>query len=109
MKQPKQLVLQFRVNGGGTTEDLDRIVAIEEKLDAALQRNGEGHVDGHDMGSGEMNLFVIVDTWKRGVWFMQQYLKNQPWGTDTVLAKDNRDGSFEVLWPPHFEGVFELK
>ena len=84
MKLPKQLILQFRMNEHGTT-------------------------DGHDMGSGEMNLFVIVDTWKRGIWFMQQYLKNQPWMAETVLAKDNRDGSFDVVWPNNFDGVFEPK
>jgi hypothetical protein len=108
MTMPKQLILQFRVDAHGSTKDLDRLIEIECNLDAALQRNGEGSVDGHDMGSGEMNLFIIVETWKRGVWFMEQYLKNQPWGKDCVLAKDNRDGSYEVLWPKNFTGAFQV-
>ena len=108
MSMPKQLILQFSVAGHGATADFDRLIEIEEKLDAALLRNGEGSVDGHDIGSGQMNLFIIVETWKRGVWFMEQYLKNQPWGKDCVLAKDNRNGTYEVLWPKNFTGNFEI-
>ena len=109
MTMPKQLVLQFRVEGHGTTADLDRLIEIEEKLDGALQRNRTGYVDGHDIGSGEMNLFLIVESWKHGIWFMEQYLANVPWAKDAVLAKDNRDGSFEVIWPKNFNGAFEVK
>ena len=80
MKKTKQMVLQFRIDGHGSGADLDRLIDVEEKLDLALQRNGTGYVDGHDVGSGEMNLFIFVDTWERGTWFMSEYLKNQPWG-----------------------------
>ncbi|MCC5851171.1 MAG: hypothetical protein JJU29_24025 [Verrucomicrobia bacterium] len=108
MKNPKQLVLQFKIDGHGSEKDFDGLVEIEEKLNAALQRNGEGYVDGHDIGSGEMNIYIIIKTWERGTWFMEQYLKNQPWNNDAILAKDLRNGSYKVLWPKRYEGDFAI-
>jgi hypothetical protein len=105
---PKQMVLQFKVDQHGSVADFDRLVAIEEALDSALQRNGTGHVDGHDMGSGEMNLFLVVKNWKQGEWFMLTYLKNQQWSHGAVLAKDNRDGTYAVIWPQEYEGTFSV-
>jgi hypothetical protein len=108
MKYPKQIVLQFKIDNHGTIADFDRVVDIEEKLDAALQRNRQGYVDGHNIGSGEMNIFIILDAWERGTFFMEQYLKNQPWGKEALLAKDLRNGSYEILWPKGFEGTFSV-
>jgi hypothetical protein len=51
---PKQFIIQFKVNGHGSVEDFDRLGEVECTLDGALRRNGQGHVDGHDIGSGEM-------------------------------------------------------
>jgi hypothetical protein len=48
------LVLQFAAN---PLRDYDELVALEEQLVAAL---GESEVDGHDMGSGEANIFIVT-------------------------------------------------
>jgi hypothetical protein len=48
-----QLVLQFF---GDSLQDYDALVALEDRLIEALE---SAHVvDGHDFGSGEMNIFV---------------------------------------------------
>jgi hypothetical protein len=47
-----QLVLQFAAD---TLNDYDALVALERQPTAVL---GDGAVDGHDMGSGEANIFV---------------------------------------------------
>ena len=52
-----QLVLQLP--SSSSTHDYDRLISIEETI-----RNGLGDlgvVDGHDIGSGEMNVFVHTD------------------------------------------------
>ena len=52
-----QLVLQFV-----TAEDLDsydKLIRFENALIASLDRSA--HVDGHDLGSGEMNIFIITE------------------------------------------------
>jgi len=49
-----QLVLQFPYDGSAAA--YDRLMALE---DAAIEGIGDkGIIDGHDYGSGEMNLFV---------------------------------------------------
>lgn len=51
-----QLVLQFPID---EHSDFDALIDLEDRL---LRRIGEGHiVDGHDFGSGEMNIFVHTD------------------------------------------------
>ena len=47
-----QLVLQF---AAGTLSDYDALVAMEDQL---IELLGESAVDGHDMGSGEANIFI---------------------------------------------------
>lgn len=51
-----QLVLQFPAS---SVEDYDEMIALEETIIKGL--GNLGNVDGHDAGSGEMNIFVITD------------------------------------------------
>lgn len=48
-----QLVFQWP---SGSMKDLDRLLSIEEDLRASI--GNLGIVDGHDIGAGEMNVFV---------------------------------------------------
>lgn len=51
-----QLILQLPVS---SIEDYDKMIELEEKI---IERLGElGDVDGHDAGSGEMNIFIFTD------------------------------------------------
>lgn len=50
-----QLVLQFR---GDSLEDFDAMVALEDELIKALGNSAT--VDGHDIGSGEVNIFIFT-------------------------------------------------
>ena len=50
-----QLVLQFR---GDSLADYDAMVALEDELIAELGDSAD--VDGHDVGSGEVNIFIIT-------------------------------------------------
>ena len=50
-----QLVLQFR---GDSLEDFDEMIALEEELIEKLGNSAD--VDGHDMGSGERNIFIFT-------------------------------------------------
>jgi len=51
-----QLVLQWP---GVSVEDYDRLILLEETIRDGL--GDIGIVDGHDLGSGEMNIFVHTD------------------------------------------------
>ena len=51
-----QLVLQLPF---ASLEDYDALIALEEQVSATLGDSGD--VDGHDAGSGEMNIFIFTD------------------------------------------------
>lgn len=55
-----QLVLQFQ---GDSLCDYDAMVALEDGLIAAL--DDSANVDGHDVGSGEVNIFIFTDEPKK--------------------------------------------
>jgi len=51
-----QLVLQF---AGDSTQDLDALIALEDSLIEELGDSAD--VDGHDIGSGECNIFIFTE------------------------------------------------
>jgi len=51
-----QLVLQYPAN---STADYDEMIALEDELMVMLGTSTA--VDGHDCGSGEMNIFIHTD------------------------------------------------
>lgn len=108
MSKLKKIILQFSIKDNGNIDDFDKLIDIEDKLDSALLRNNTGYVDGHDMGSGQMNIYIFVNTWKHGIWFMDQYLKNQPWSKDATVVKVRPDETYDVIWPKNFSGEFTL-
>jgi hypothetical protein len=50
-----QLALQFR---GDSLDNFDEMVALEDELIEKLGDSAD--VDGHDMGSGERNIFIFT-------------------------------------------------
>lgn len=52
-----QLVLQWPTTDAS---DFDHLIHFENTLDTRLSRR-LGEVDGHDIGSGEMNIFIFTD------------------------------------------------
>lgn len=51
-----QLVIQFEAS---SEEDFEKLIEIEEKIENLVGSSHE--VDGHDFGSGEMNIFIYTD------------------------------------------------
>ena len=51
-----QLVFQFR---GDSLADYDAMITLEDELIALLRDSAK--VDGHDVGSGETNIFIFTD------------------------------------------------
>jgi hypothetical protein len=50
-----QLVLQVR---GESLSDFDAIMSLEQEL--AIELDDIAEVDGHDMGCGEINIFILT-------------------------------------------------
>ncbi|MED5374747.1 MAG: hypothetical protein VX899_27255 [Myxococcota bacterium] len=54
------LQLTAKLEGWGSTEDLQLRIDLEAALNERLGWTGLGHCDGGDMGSGEMSVFCFV-------------------------------------------------
>lgn len=90
-----QLVLQFR---GNHCLDFDALVNLEDELQQLVFSIAD--VDGHDMGSGEMNIFILtadpVATFERAKPLLADasLLDNVH-----VAYRELRSDDFALLWP----------
>ncbi len=90
-----QLVLQFH---GDSLADYDAMVALENDLIAAL--GDSAHVDGHDVGSGETNIFIIttdpVETFRLSKAVLE---RRQRLGAVTAAHRPVEGEAYTVIWP----------
>ena len=56
----EMVLVEFKIDGHGTTSDLDKRHKLEDRLDEALAWTGLGHVDGGSIGSGTMEVACLV-------------------------------------------------
>jgi len=99
-----QLVLQFP---GDQIEDFDQMLKLELDLDLSL---GTEHiVDGHDFGSGEMNIFIHTDNpedaYKKAKGSLHKLINIEYIAAFRELEGDN----YTVLYPSNFNGAFCVK
>ena len=89
------LVLQWP---GDSKADFDALISMEEQVGAALGRYAS--VDGHDFGSGEMNIFIETDRPTEAFADAASALRGDPrWGDLRAAYRETRGGHYEVLWP----------
>ena len=82
MKGTYQLVLQFR---GDSLDDYDAMIRLEDDLIAELQ--GVAEVDGHDMGSGEANIFILTSDPRRTLERAKPVLKRRKCFRDCSVSR----------------------
>jgi hypothetical protein len=71
---------------------------MEEQLGAALGRYAS--VDGHDFGSGEMNIFVATERPAEAFADVTNALRDGPrWGDLRAAYREAQGGTYEILWP----------
>lgn len=98
-----QLVIQF---AGDSTEVFDAMIAIEDEL---FETVTDAEVDGHDIGSGEANIFVLTDDPAATFAQIKPVLDNAGYLDAVKVAFRETDGEdFTVLWPQNFNGHFEV-
>jgi len=99
-----QLVLQFK---GNTIPDFDSLVTLEDNLQRIVEPIAE--VDGHDIGSGEINIFILtadpVATFERAKPFLSDasLLHN----VDSAY-RDLRSDKYIVVWPESSTEAFKI-
>ena len=98
-----QLVLQFPAS---STEDLDQLIEVEGELMKSL---GEEHVvDGHDFGSGEMNLFIHTDDPNTAFEKARKYLYPQHQQHLIAAYRELKGDKYTVLWPERYDKKFRV-
>ena len=99
-----QLVLQFR---GDSLEDFDEMIALEEELAEKLGNSAD--VDGHDMGSGERNIFIFTSDPART--FSEARLVLERAGTlqsVTAAYRPVRGEEYTIIWPEGSKQEFKI-
>lgn len=100
-----QLVLQFPGNSLG---DFDALVALEDALIDELPKIAK--VDGHDFGSGEMNIFIHTDHPKETFETVKPLLAKR----DLLILvraayRAIPDDKYTILWPTNLDKPFNIK
>ena len=104
MPKKYQIVLQFPAK---STRDYDDMIAFENTLIERLGTDAE--VDGHDCGSGEMNLFVFADKPQKVFTMIRTLLPMQEIFGKLVAAYRERTGKqYTILWPDGYDRPFKI-
>ena len=99
-----QLVLQIPEDA---VLDFDAMVAIEDELSSAL--SPEHDVDGHDIGSGTINYFVITKAPGKAFSLAKTIFVERGLLSNLRAASRRRDaGKYELVWPENDETPFKL-
>lgn len=88
------IVVQWKVEDG----NFDFLIEIENHLRNEL--SGYHEVDGHDMGCGEVNIFIISSDPKLAFLEIRNALKGKLSMNDVRIAYRDLEGEdYIVLWP----------
>lgn len=103
MKFSRELVLQFPAS---SIKDYDAMIELEDRITAGLGKLGD--VDGHDMGAGEMNIFIRTDHPKIVFDKVVSLLGTQDFMPELRAAYRNVGGDdFVILYPSNL-GHFSI-
>jgi len=99
-----QLVLQLR---GNDCRDFDAMVSLEDAIQQIVEPIAE--VDGHDMGSGETNIFILtgdpVATFERAKPLLS---RASLLDKVSVAFRELRSDDFTLLWPAGSTAAFVI-
>lgn len=90
-----QLILQWPAS---SIKDYDTFIEIEELLIEKLDDGSD--VDGHDAGSGEMNIFIHTDDPETTFKAIKAAIGTRDFWVDARVAYRDLAGSgYTVIWP----------
>ncbi|MEO7719405.1 MAG: hypothetical protein ABIY70_24650 [Capsulimonas sp.] len=99
-------VIQYRIDGFGSENDIGRRHEIESLMDECLGWTGNGHCDGGDIGSGSMNVFCMVFDVQAAYRTIWSELTERKWENGVTLAYAKDEDEYVVLHPEG--GTFSL-
>ena len=83
------------------------MIALEEQLTKALESSAK--VDGHDCGSGEMNIFIHTDEPKKAFETIRPVVAKRNLLKNLVAAYREMAGEdYTIIWPIGFIKQFRI-
>lgn len=91
-----QLVLQWSSKCG--QDDLEKLMKLEELLIQHLK--GDQEVDGHDIGLGEVNIFIHTNNPQLSFEETKALVQDHEiWKSCRAAFRELGDNEFTILWP----------
>jgi len=87
-KSLDRLVIEYKIEGMGTDEDLTKRHLLESKINEFLGWRGLGHCDGGSMGSGTMEILCLVVDFDLGKNLIQVELKGTEFSNFSRIFKE---------------------
>jgi hypothetical protein len=97
-----RLVLEF---AGDDLETYERVVVLEEKLEAEL----DAEIDGHDVGEGVVNVFINTSDPAQCFRNAMDTMKDMKVELNAAGFRKLAEDEYERLWPEDDPTPFELK
>ena|SRR6266700_2057155 len=105
MEDPKyQLVLQLP---GATQVDFEHLASLEELLADAFDETPH-QVDGHDFGSGTMNIFIDTNDPGAAFEIAKQIVTPTKHPALKVAFRSFEEDDYQLIWPENSNDQFEL-
>ena len=90
--------------------DFDSLIDIENGLIELFRKSQDARVDGHDIGPGRFNIFVLPnESWAPALGRIRAFLEFRGMLEGVLIARRPGGGElYEVVWPPDYGSTFEL-
>jgi hypothetical protein len=85
------LLIEYKVNGMGTVEDIEKRTRLQDKMDLVLGWSGLGHCDGGSIGSGTMEVCCFVIDFEIAKRVIEENLKNTEFADYTRIFDENEE------------------
>jgi hypothetical protein len=102
-----ELIVQYKVESDAGLDDVQLAYQVEEVLNDCLGWTGLGHCDGSDVGDGTLNVYSYVVDPRLACTAVVEELKAAELLNDAVIAYQDHNEEFVVLWPEDFKGDFD--
>ena len=100
------IIVQYKT--GGSIDEYDWLIRLEDALIQAFAQNNKAKVDGHDFGSGNMNIFIFPKrSWHDAFDILKAHLKHHDALRRSIVILRRKSGAYRYsprLLPGNLSG-----
>jgi hypothetical protein len=102
-----ELIVRYPVKHEGGVEDLEVAYRLEEILNDTLGWTGLGYCDMHELSSDYIDVYNYVVDPLLAIDPVLGELGCSGLSGEAIIAYQNKDEHFVVLWPKNYAGIFD--